>query len=308
MDNRSFESGAAASPPAAPASPSVGHPTAGDPQTAVPATKPGPYWFYQLGEELRAVLTAAGITPDNTNLTQVLTALRSAGVFQTAAQFDNTTKVATAAFVQGARGNVSGISAPNTSTVLAASHAGQLILFNGLNAGQTLTLPPAASVLSGTSIHFTNAAGIPVTIAGNAAEVIVHNTVGADSISANLLILGKGDSTTLIQSGGSWYELQGLRTEALGANSIASSGYQKLPSGLIIQWGFGATVAGSLAVTLPITFPTGNLIGMASTYGGSTNLLATVNAMSASQITIATVTSSTGVAANGQMAWIAIGK
>lgn len=75
MDNRSFESGAAASPPAAPASPTVGHPTAGDPQAAVPATKPGPYWFYQLGEELRSVLTAAGITPDRTNLTQLLASI-----------------------------------------------------------------------------------------------------------------------------------------------------------------------------------------------------------------------------------------
>lgn len=88
MDNRSFESGAAASPPAVPASPSVGHPTAGDPQTAVPATKPGPYWFYQIGEELRAILTAAGVTPDHTNLTQLLTAQqtlfspRSAGAIQ----------------------------------------------------------------------------------------------------------------------------------------------------------------------------------------------------------------------------------
>lgn len=88
MDNRSFESGAAASPPAAPASPSVGHPTAGDPQTAVPATKPGPYWFYQLGEELRAIQTAASIAPDKANLTQLLTSLqtlfspRSAGAVQ----------------------------------------------------------------------------------------------------------------------------------------------------------------------------------------------------------------------------------
>lgn len=97
MDNRSFESGAAASPPAAPASPSVGHPTAGDPQAAVPATKPGPYWFYQLGEELRAVLAAAGITPDKANLTQLLTALRSAGVFTTPSIGDRTTKAATMA-------------------------------------------------------------------------------------------------------------------------------------------------------------------------------------------------------------------
>jgi microcystin-dependent protein len=88
MDNRVWASGAAASPPIAPASPSVGYPSPGDPLTATPASKGGAFWFHQLGEELRAVLTAAGITPDHEDLTQVLTAMqtlfspRSAGAIQ----------------------------------------------------------------------------------------------------------------------------------------------------------------------------------------------------------------------------------
>lgn len=98
MDNRVWASGAAASPPTAPAAPSVGYPTAGDPLIALPATKGGAYWFHQLGEELRAIQTAAGITPDEANLTQLLSALRSAGVFTTPALFDNSTKVATTEF------------------------------------------------------------------------------------------------------------------------------------------------------------------------------------------------------------------
>ena len=42
-----------------------------------------------------------------------------------------------------------------------------------------------------------------------------------------------------------------------GANvSFAGNGYQKLPSGLIIQWGFASTNAsGSATVGFPITFP-----------------------------------------------------
>lgn len=97
MDNRVWASGAAASPPTAPASPSVGYPSPGDPLTATPASKGGAFWFHQLGEELRAILTAAGITPDHTVLTQLLTALRSAGVFTTPSLGDRTTKVATMA-------------------------------------------------------------------------------------------------------------------------------------------------------------------------------------------------------------------
>jgi hypothetical protein len=75
MDNRSFEAGAAASAPSAPASPSSGYPTNGNPSGATPATKPGEYWFHQIGEEIRAVIVAAGLTASRTVLTQLRDAL-----------------------------------------------------------------------------------------------------------------------------------------------------------------------------------------------------------------------------------------
>ncbi|OEZ85647.1 hypothetical protein JAB8_38290 [Janthinobacterium sp. HH106] len=53
-----------------------------------------------LQEELRNIVLAAGVVPAKADYTQLLKALRSAGVFQTAAQFDNTTKVATMAAVR----------------------------------------------------------------------------------------------------------------------------------------------------------------------------------------------------------------
>ena len=68
MDPRNYESGAAGSPPSAPASPSNGYPTGGDPQTATPATKPGAFWFYKIGESLRNIITTAGLTPDDGDL------------------------------------------------------------------------------------------------------------------------------------------------------------------------------------------------------------------------------------------------
>jgi hypothetical protein len=100
MDNRQWSSGASGTPPTPPASPSVGYPTPGNPSLGIQSTKGGAYWFHQLGEELRVILTAAGITPDAAVLTQLLTALRSAGVFTTPAQLDNTTKAATTEFVR----------------------------------------------------------------------------------------------------------------------------------------------------------------------------------------------------------------
>jgi hypothetical protein len=37
---------------------------------------PGPYWHHQVGEEIRGVIAAAGITPNAATLTQLLTALQ----------------------------------------------------------------------------------------------------------------------------------------------------------------------------------------------------------------------------------------
>lgn len=77
MDLSKFEAAAAASPPSAPVSPSTGYPTNGNPGGAVPATVPGDYWFYQQQKEFENLLTAAGITPDHTVLTQLAAAVLS---------------------------------------------------------------------------------------------------------------------------------------------------------------------------------------------------------------------------------------
>lgn len=75
MDNRSFQSGAAGSAPSAPSSPSSGYPTNGNPGAGTPATIPGEYWYHQIGEELRHLIDAAGLTPSSATLTQLKSAL-----------------------------------------------------------------------------------------------------------------------------------------------------------------------------------------------------------------------------------------
>jgi hypothetical protein len=73
MDNRKFLAGAFATPPAVPASPSSGYPTNGD--VSNPATTPGDWWYHALGEEIRTVITAAGLTPTHNLVNQLLAAL-----------------------------------------------------------------------------------------------------------------------------------------------------------------------------------------------------------------------------------------
>lgn len=75
MDNRKWEADAIASPPTAPASPSSGYPTNGNPAAAQNATEPGAWWFHAVGEELRAVIEAGGLTPDIDDLTQLQAAI-----------------------------------------------------------------------------------------------------------------------------------------------------------------------------------------------------------------------------------------
>ena len=74
MEPRNWLSGASATPPAAPSSPSVGYATGGVPGVS-PATNPGPHWFHKIAEELRGVIVAGGVTPSDSSLTQMLTAL-----------------------------------------------------------------------------------------------------------------------------------------------------------------------------------------------------------------------------------------
>lgn len=78
MEPRNLEAAASASPPSAPGTPSNGYPTNGNPATGIPASKPGAYWFYQIAEELRYIITAAGLTPSSATLTQLAAALITA--------------------------------------------------------------------------------------------------------------------------------------------------------------------------------------------------------------------------------------
>lgn len=75
MDNRKFQSGAALNPPSVPASPSLGYPTNGN--VSVAPTVPGEWWFHQIGEELRNVITAAGLSPTHNLVNQLLAALNA---------------------------------------------------------------------------------------------------------------------------------------------------------------------------------------------------------------------------------------
>ena len=90
------------------------------------------------------------------------------------------------------------------------------------------------------------------------------------------------------------------------ASSKASRGYQKLPRGLIIQWGedSGGSTAGSQNVTMPITFPNAILQAVATfnEINSETPFSVGVKTINASTIALRTSSST-----NAYVRWLAIG-
>lgn len=219
-------------------------------------------WFNGVQEELLNVIEAAGIVPSAANRNQLLTALRGASLFQTPAQFSSDVRVATTAFVQKALGNLQVATSVVQSGNFLASDAGGAFL---LATAGTFGLPLLSSVPLGATFTFM------ATVDG-----VVVSRQGADMLSigsaaANTLSLQNGDTAVFVKFGAFWALMSGSaanrNSQGDFGRSLTSNGYQKLPSGLIIQW--GATMVSSSSdttVTLPITFPNG-IFGIFPAYG-----------------------------------------
>ncbi|KVP84562.1 hypothetical protein WJ95_20600 [Burkholderia ubonensis] len=161
-------------------------------------------------------------------------AINAAGV--TAPQFDNSTKLATTAFVQRALGNMqSGVRIQSAgSAAFSASQAGGSFTLEV--SSTTYTLPALSAVQPGATFEFL------ATV--NAATVA---TAGADKmmtgslVSSSTCVLNNGDTAKFVSDGAYWVLVSGSAALRLSlgdfGNSLSTNGYQKLPSGLIIQWG-----------------------------------------------------------------------
>lgn len=169
----------------------------------------------------------------------------------TAAQFDNDTSLATTAFVQRALGNLAGQVNITTSATLSAGDVGKRININA--ASLTVTLPALSSVPAG-SIYWVRCSVGPVTIAKQAGD-----SLQAGDTLPTTVTLQQSEFAIFVAGIASWNVEGGDMELAYSPRfnaSLAANGYQKLPNGLIIQWGTRDIPNGTFSVTLPITFPT----------------------------------------------------
>jgi hypothetical protein len=104
---------------------------------------------------------------------------------------------------------------------------------------------------------------------------------------------------------GTYYQLIG--TQNFG-HSLASSGYQRLPGGLILQWGSQLSATG-VTITFPVAFP--NVVGSVHAIawsqpdGGSS--VAEITSLSLASVVFTITNSISGVATDAQIRWFAIG-
>lgn len=94
--------------------------------------------------------------------------------------------------------------------------------------------------------------------------------------------------------------------------SKAANGYQKLPSGIIIQWGtasqsVAASISNSLPVTLPIAFPTAHLATIATLRTAATGSRSIQIVSQPTNLTSLTIFADSGAAQAVGYNWFSIG-
>jgi hypothetical protein len=173
-------------------------------------------------------------------------------------QFDNSNQIPTTAFVQRALGNYQGIVSVSAATTLTASQSGAVIECGG-SSTYTITLPtPATQNLTYT---FICNASVPLTLSTPSGLIYY---MGAAATSQSLM---NATACTLISDGASWIVVHGN-----GAALFATNGYQRLPSGLTIQWGTwtsSGTSSPNINVTYPLAFSSATYTTSLTVGGGS---------------------------------------
>lgn len=187
---------------------------------------------------------------------------------QADAQFDVGTKLATTAFVKNVGFQYSGVIGLTASRNALATDIGNSIFV--ANAGLTYTLlTPNALIGSqgagGKTITFTTTSYGVTLVAGSGVTLCLENGTVVSTMQVPV-----GVTITLYSGNGvQWRAIGGsgaLAGSGVFAASLAPNGYQKLPSGLILQWGGVSTTAGDVStrLTFPIVFPNACLIAYAS--------------------------------------------
>lgn len=223
-------------------------------------------------------------------------------------QFDNTTKLSTTAFLKSAGFQFSGVSGLTSGRAIVAADMGKVLVINA--ASLSFSLPLANSVPSGTTVTF---------FVYNNTFLPTFTTTGSDTISigngatvSSLPIKTSGHVTLISEGSSNVWEAYGSAVidKTIGfAASLGSSGYAKLPSGLIIEWGTGSVNgSGDMPVTFPLAM-SGAPYLVTAISGSNTNVAYATSSSSSTGFTIPFYVTSNGAKSSGGFGaqWFAVG-
>lgn len=217
-------------------------------------------------DTLAELATALGNDPNfSTTLTNLLAlkaplaspALTGTPSAPTPAQFNNSALLATTEFFAKNSGRMAGNEViSGAATMTGATHAGKIVQLSGTGPF-TVILPLASEIPVGGKIKLVCTATGTITISRQGANQI-YPLLNSPTNSFTML---SGDEVMLEQAGGLWAIVEGSIVLGLFpqfGSLLGANGYQKLPSGLILQWGQNLNVSstqGAVTIPLPIAFP-----------------------------------------------------
>ena len=157
-------------------------------------------------------------------------------------------------------------------------------------------------------------------ISANAAQNFVLTAAAQDGTMK--LARGNNGSTTqdiaTIDAAGFLNAIVGLQkagslvqalSDFTGANqSLSGVGFQKLPGGLILQWGSATTSGGGASVTFPITFPSGVFAVVASVNAANVNKLVSTGTFLNSGFPAYVFQANSNVNSDATFDWFALGR
>jgi hypothetical protein len=231
---------------------------------------PLPYTI-QNGQAVDAVPVMANFNQIVSNVNANAAPANVLSTATTPPQFDNSTTLATTAFVKRSGILFNSWTTYSATGNISINDAGRSIQL-APTAAITLTLPSANAAPSGTALFLKNTAGYSATVQRSGSDVIVAGVSGG----VTSIVVQPGDDLLLVTNGvNTWFCVSGsaqLSGSGRFSASLSGNGYKNGPAGDIDQWVYattGTTNAGSMMVTLPIAFPSAFLSAVACSANGS---------------------------------------
>ncbi|MGK7066648.1 phage tail protein [Pseudomonas aeruginosa] len=190
----------------------------------------------------------------------------------TPAAFDRDSSIATTEYVRAALGSMAGAAVLTGDAILDAPLVGLTVVAGAHNRESTWTTPQLSALPQGASLRLVNLSGFTVTLVQRSTTDRFISATDPSG-TATTYIIPNGTSISLTKYQASMWLIEAT-PEFPALRS--SPGYQKLPSGLILQFGSVSIPPGTGEstgwATLPIAFPNGPLTVVPSLqYGGTSS-------------------------------------